>query len=176
MPRYVAFLRAVNVGKRTVPMARLKAALEGLGFSEVSTFLASGNAVFNARGKPAGIETKIEKCLAQAFGFEVPTLVRTWAEVEQVAADKPFGKVEKPRTHMVAFMRGAPDRKTAKAIEALSNDTDTLRVHGREVHWLIQGGVSGTSLKLKDWGAMGGETSTTRNTTMLRKLVDKLGG
>ncbi|MCA9599916.1 MAG: DUF1697 domain-containing protein [Myxococcales bacterium] len=173
MPRYVAFLRAVNVGKRTVPMARLKEELEALGFSKVSTFLNSGNAVFESRAKAESVEKKIETALEKAFGFEVPTLVRSWADVERIAAHKPYGDVTKPRTHMVAFLRNAPGKKVAQQIEALSNDVDTLKVKGREVHWLIEGGVSGTSLKGKDWGAMGGETTTTRNTTMLRKLVDK---
>ena len=68
MTRYVAFLRGVNLGKRTVRSAELKAAFEAMGFAEVKTLLASGNVLFDA-ASARGLRQKIEAGLAAAFGF-----------------------------------------------------------------------------------------------------------
>src|SRR6478736_1861700 len=87
----VAFLRAVNVGKRRVAMADLKADLEGLGFDDVWTYINSGNAVFRSPLGRAKLEPEIEACLLGSCGFEVETFVRTAAQVAEVVDRKPFG-------------------------------------------------------------------------------------
>lgn len=175
MARYVAFLRAINVGgHRLVPMARLRDELARLGYSGVSTFLNSGNAIFDAKGGAAKIERAIEARLAEVFGFDVPTLLRSSAEVAELAARAPFGRTREGQTHMVALLRRPPAPKVKAAIEALSTDRDRIVVHGRDVHWLIDGKLSETGLRSKDWSAFGGEVGTTRNTTMLVKLAGKL--
>lgn len=93
---YVALLAAVNVGKRKVPMADLRDLLAGLGYRDVRTYLASGNAVFDvphdaeeSDGSDA-IAARISAALAERFGFEVPCLVRTGAYLEAVIKACPF--------------------------------------------------------------------------------------
>ena len=66
MTRYAAFLRGVNLGKRTVKSAELKAAFEAMGFGNVKTLLASGNVLFDAKSAK-GLREKIESGLEQAF-------------------------------------------------------------------------------------------------------------
>ena len=171
--RYVAFLRAVNVGGRRVSMDRLRAAFEELGFEHVSTYIASGNVVFEASGRAADLERAIEAKLEQALGFEVTTFVRRANEVRHAASEKPFGKVPAEKTHMVAFLRRKPTAAKRKAIEEQSTPSDRLVVDGREVHWLIEGRMMDSELKPKDWDVLG-QPTTTRNTTMLAKLAEKL--
>ena len=90
MTRYAAFLRGVNLGKRTVKSAELKAAFEAMGFTAVKTLLASGNVLFDATGGK-GLQARIEKGLADAFGFAIGTVVRTQAELQAMVASDPFG-------------------------------------------------------------------------------------
>ena len=91
MPRYVAFLRAINVGGHVVKMDHLRTLFEEIGLTEVETFIASGNVLFNSPSKSGpALERKIEKQLRTALGYEVATFVRTHAEVQQVAAYEPF--------------------------------------------------------------------------------------
>ncbi|HZU58838.1 MAG TPA: DUF1697 domain-containing protein [Actinocrinis sp.] len=93
---YVALLAAVNVGKRKVPMADLRELLAGLGYLDVRTYLASGNAVFDVphatadAPDPAAIAARISAALAERFGFEVPCLVRTGAYLNAVIKACPF--------------------------------------------------------------------------------------
>ena len=134
MGRSVGFLRAVNVGKRRVPMASLKAAVEDLGFDDVWTYINSGNVVFSSPGVRAALEQRLEERFEAEYGFEVETFVRTEAELRVVGEAVPF-PVSTGHTHMVTFFRDRATAAQVAALEALSNDVDTLVVATREVHW-----------------------------------------
>ena len=99
--RYVGLLRAVNVGKRQVPMAELRSLCEELGHTEVETLLQSGNVVFTApKAKAADLEAAMASALEAEFGFAVPVLVRTGAQLDRVIDANPFAKQAKadPKT------------------------------------------------------------------------------
>lgn len=155
-------------------MAALRRAIEPLGLEDVWTYIASGNAVFRSDEAPADLEPVIERALAEAFGFEVETFVRTADEVRATVACRPFGALPDGTTHLVAFLRRDPAPEVRAALEALSGATDTLVVAGDEVHWRIEGRSMGSALKPGDWKRAGAGLNTTRNITMLTKLVDRL--
>src|ERR1044071_3416059 len=91
MERYVAFLRGMNLGGRRIKNEELRAEFEALGFEDVATFRASGNVIFAAEKRAEGTLTRtIEKGLGEALGYEVPTFLRSAAEVAAVAAQEPF--------------------------------------------------------------------------------------
>lgn len=92
MPRYVALLRAINLGAvRRVDMADLREVIEGLGFGEVATYLQSGNAVFTADLTNRGaVRAALEAAFEGRFGFEVPTVVRTADEMRRVVSECPY--------------------------------------------------------------------------------------
>ncbi len=94
MTRVVALLRGVNLGKRQMKMAELKAALEGAGYTDVKTILASGNVRFEAPGLD-GLKPKIDALLSAAFSFRVEVLIRTIAALEKLIASDPFADVAK---------------------------------------------------------------------------------
>lgn len=84
--KYVALLRGINAGKlRRVEMKRLKALIEDLGYGQVSTYLNSGNVLFEADGDPGTISRKIEAGLKEEFGFDIPTLVKTGRQMRRIA-------------------------------------------------------------------------------------------
>jgi uncharacterized protein (DUF1697 family) len=178
VPRFVAFLRGLNVGGHTVKMDQLKKHFEDLGFENVSTFIASGNVIFETKdAKPAALEKKIEQALERALGYEVATFLRTDAQVADIADHDAFPKV-KPKdgdTQYVIFLRGAPDAATKRRIAALSNDEDLLHVHGAEIHWLRRGGgLIDSTISEKDWrAALNKEPSTNRNLNTLKRLAAK---
>jgi uncharacterized protein (DUF1697 family) len=173
MTTRVAFLRAVNLGRRRVPMARLVEVLEELGYDDVWTHINSGNAVFNSDAARDDLEEEIEAALEGAFGFEIATFVRTRAELQRLLDLKPFD-VGKEDTYFVTFLKSVPSVATTRALESLSNEMDTLVVRGRDVHWLMHGKSTDSSLKSKDWAIVPRRQSTSRNITMLRGLVAKI--
>ena len=173
MTMRIAFLRAVNVGRRTVSMTRLVEVFAGLGYDGAWTHINSGNVVFEATGGRVALEQKIEGALESTFGFEVTTFVRTAAELDKALRVDPFRPADGD-TYFITFLKKAPSAATAKALEAASNDFDTLVVDGREVHWRMRGRSTETTLKKATWNLVGEHGSTSRNVTMLRKLQAKL--
>src|SRR5918993_4656593 len=89
--KYVAFLRAINVGGHIVKMDLLRSLFESMGFANVETFIASGNVIFDSKTKStAALEKKIEKQLHAALGYEVKTFLRTLNEIADVTRDEIF--------------------------------------------------------------------------------------
>jgi uncharacterized protein (DUF1697 family) len=177
VPRYVAFLRGMNLGKRRITMDRLRAVFEEMGFADVTTFLASGNVAFLAEEADAGaLETRIETHLRGALGYEVETFVRTPAELAGVVAAPVFDRAdaEAPgHSVQVGFLRDAPSAADAARVAEFDTARDVLRVRGRELFWLCRGRMSDTTV---DWKALERAVpmrSTVRNMNTVRKIAAK---
>ena len=90
MARYIAFLRAINVGGHTVRMGDLRQIFEDLGFTGVRTFLASGNVAFESSTQNLKmVEKAIEAGLLQALGYEVVVFLRTLDSLPQSRLTSP---------------------------------------------------------------------------------------
>jgi uncharacterized protein (DUF1697 family) len=171
---HVAFLRAVNLGRRRVNMSSLVEVVGGLGYSDVWTHVNSGNVVFEASGTRSALEQRFETALEDDLGFEVTTFVRTVAELRRALALEPF-ELAPGDTYFVTFLKDVLSKPKATMLEELSNDFDTLVVKGRDVHWCMRGKSTDTNLTTKAWeNIVGHHRSTSRNTTMLRRLMDKV--
>ena len=174
MTTQVGFLRAVNLGQRRVPMSRLVEVCSELGHGDPWTFVNSGNVVFEAAGGRGALEKAMESALEAEFGFECTTFVRTAAQVRALVDAKPF-PLEPGDTHFVTFLKAAPSAAGATALEGLSNDVDTLVVKGADVHWRMRGKSTESTLVSRDWErVVGKNTSSSRNMTMLTKLLGKI--
>jgi uncharacterized protein (DUF1697 family) len=143
MPRLIAFLRAINVGGRTVTMARLKSEFEALGLDRVETFIASGNVIFSSRtARPGALEPTIETRLRASLGYDVATFVRTDAEVAAIARYNPFpaARVRAAGAFCVGFVAAPLGAAATSALMALRTEDDDFHVNGREVYWLCRTG------------------------------------
>jgi uncharacterized protein (DUF1697 family) len=169
----IAFLRAVNLGRRTVPMRRLVGVCEGLGYDHVWTHANSGNAVFDASGSRVSIEQALERALESAFGFEVTTFVRTPAELDAALTLDPF-PLTAGDTYFITFLKRPPAAAVQRQLEEASNDFDTLVVDGRDVHWRMRGKSTETKVKAATWRSVGEHGSTSRNANLLGKLAEKI--
>lgn len=139
MTRYVALLRAVNVGGRVLRMDRLRRLLQELGLARVETFIACGNVVFESRSRdPKRLEARISRHLGRALGYDVETFVRTTAEIARIARYRPFTKVPALGGVYVGFFSEPLDGRAARAVKALSTDAEQFRVRGRELYWRYQ--------------------------------------
>jgi uncharacterized protein (DUF1697 family) len=171
--RYVAFLRAINVGGRRVKMDALRAEVESLGYEDVATHIASGNVLFTTTAKAADAEAAVERRLGDALGYDVETFVRTAAQVKAVAGRTPFD-VADGDTHMVGFLRRKPTAAEKRSVEALSGDVDTFVVVGKELHWRIHGTTVTSKVSAATMARALRQPTTTRNMKMLVKLAATL--
>lgn len=103
MNKFLILLRGINVGgKNRIPMADLKKCLEGLGFSNVSTYIASGNVILTSEKKPETITEMIEKALPKCFKLDddiIKILVLSSDQYRSIVIDKPEGFGEQPEKY-----------------------------------------------------------------------------
>ncbi len=176
MSRFIAFLRAINVGGHTVKMDHLRELFESLGFSSVETFIASGNVAFETRSQNAkALEKKIENALRESLGYEVATFIRTEAELEAIANYTPFEEAAlRTATALnIAFLSEPLDDKTAQKVMALRTDIDDLHLHKRELYWLCRKKQSESTFSNALLEKALGKPSTLRGANTVKKMAAK---
>jgi len=146
MGRMVALLRAVNVGGRKLPMAELRDLCGELGWTDVATYIQSGNVVFTAAGKPAEIEQQLEQAIAKRFGFDVPVIVRTAGQWAHYPAGNPFPKAAKdePNRLMLLLSKRPPEKSAVDAIQARATAGEAVKRAG-DALWIHFPEGAGTS-------------------------------
>lgn len=171
MPKFVALLRGINVGKaRRIPMADLRALLAGLGYTGIATLLNSGNAVFRAAGgTPAGHAAAIASAISDALKIEVPVVVKSEQDLSAIVSGNPFADgAAKPSQLLVVFAQDRAALSGLGAIESLVVPPEQFQV-GRHAAYLhcaagILDSRAGAALLGK-----AGRSVTTRNwATVLR--------
>jgi len=178
MPKYVALLRAVNVGgNNMIKMDALKEMFQSLKFKNVATYIQSGNILFETIETEEGkLLSKIEKEIAKVFGLQIDVFLRSEDEIITIIEDRPFKKVEGREDVKlnVSFLAAMPDAEQAEHFMSLSNEVDTFMLKGRELFTitlkeapksLLSDALIKKHLKLK---------ATTRNWNTTNKLHDLL--
>jgi uncharacterized protein (DUF1697 family) len=176
MPRYVAFLRAINIGGRRASSAQIAACLEGRRFTDVVNFRASGNLIFDAdRASESAITKRVDDALTAGLGFEVRSFVRTANQVRKIAAFEPFPPEVRARSQgklQVALLaKPLPNRRRDEVL-ALATDRDPLAISGRELYWLPSGRTMETDLDLRLLDTLVGE-NTRRTKNMISEIAAK---
>ncbi|MFN7927066.1 MAG: DUF1697 domain-containing protein [Blastocatellia bacterium] len=141
MPRLIAFLRAINVGGHNVKMETLGALFVELGFTDVETFIASGNVIFTTNRLDIGtLEQRIADHLQASLGYAVATFLRTDAEVQAVANYQPFAAEEMQAALAlnVGFLAEPLSREASEKVLTYRNAMDDLHLQGREIYWLCR--------------------------------------
>jgi uncharacterized protein (DUF1697 family) len=130
---WIAFLRGVNLGKRQVKSADLKAAFDDMGYAGARTLIASGNVLFADNGRPVTREG-IEAALEKRFGFDIGTVLRTREELQALVALDPFGgRVEDEGTKLYCTFLAEPVGRTLPMPCRIEGDFEVVRLTDREV-------------------------------------------
>lgn len=163
--RYVALLRAVNVGSTgKLPMAALSAMCADAGFTRVETFIASGNVVFTSRDPAAAAKAKLEKRLQAYSGKPVGVVVRTAAEMSAVLDRNPFPNA--PAKFTVAiFLDDAPPSDALA--HAVGRKDEEMRLGDREIYVHYGSGLGRSRLNIP-----AAKAGTARNMNTIAKLAE----
>ena len=178
MSRYIAFLRAINVGGHTVKMEDLRRLFEGLGLTRVETFIASGNVVFETASRsPRGLEQQIAGRLREALEYEVATFLRTTGELTEIAQRQPFSPAVLAGAVAlnVAFLGAPLDAEKQRRLMQLRTPQDEFAVLGREIHWLSRQKQSESKISNAVFEKALGQPSTVRGVATLQKMAAKYG-
>ena len=170
-------LRGINLGKRQLKSAELKAVVESLGCTDVKTLLASGNVVFTASGaKVEALETQIHDALAKATGLKSEIFVRTPEEIAAVAAANPFPDAAKDRPSflVVTFHRKPVDAAAVEAAMAAHDGPERAAAIGRELYIDFPEGQARSTVHAPLGKATRDPVTTARNWNTVLKIRDAL--
>lgn len=175
--RIALLLRGVNLGgARKLAMADLRALLTELGHTEVSTLLASGQAVLSTGRDPVEVAAQVQERLLSDLGLRTDVLVRTAAELSAVLAANPFATADADGArHAVVFYRQPLTAAQLAGLESAVRAPEELLAHGRELYLRLPDGFADSGLSIAV-GKVRDAPGTTRNWNTVRKLADRLTG
>jgi uncharacterized protein (DUF1697 family) len=175
--RWIALLRGVNVGGgNKIAMPALRVSCEGSGFERVSTYIQSGNLVFDAPGDEASVTAALRKALTEEHGLKVPVLVRTARQTDRLADSHPGLEAGvDPRYLHIVFLDRKVKKVDAKRIDRSRFGPDTFDVDGREIYVTYPNGSGRSKLTIEVFERALGVTATARNVNTVRALI-KLAG
>jgi uncharacterized protein (DUF1697 family) len=174
MPKFISFLRGINVGgNRSIPMAELKSLYEKLNFKQVATFIQSGNVIFEC-DETSGLPQQIEKKIRERYNFDVPVIIRTLEQMRDILQRNPFLKengIHMDKLH-VTFLNEKPQPQLLDKMASISYENDRFEVEGNEVFLYCPDGYGKTKLNNNFFENKLKLVATTRNWNTVKKLIE----
>lgn len=177
MGKFVALLRGINVGGHgKVPMAALRTLAEDLGWRDVSTYIQSGNLLFEAKGKASALEAALEKALGEQFGFKPAVIVRSAADWNALAEANPFPKESEAEANRVllGLSKLKPKPGAAEALQERAAAGETVREAGGALWFHYPNGVGTSKLTPSLIDRSVGSPLTARNWRTFLKLREMM--
>ena len=177
MTTYISILRGINVsGHKKILMSDLKSLYEEAGFKNVSTYIQSGNVIFQFPEEISNeqIEVKIRQAILQKYRFDVPVIVRTVNEMQKTCRNNPFlGKIEIniEKLH-VTFLAELPKQELLSAINKYDYTPDKFVIIWKDVILYCPNGYGETKLSNTFFENKLHVTATTRNWKTINKLAE----
>jgi uncharacterized protein (DUF1697 family) len=179
MPGFISILRGINVsGQKKILMKDLKLLYENLQLTEVKTYIQSGNVVFNMNQEinETALCKKIEAAIFKKYAFEVPVIIRTKDEIQEIINNNPFlneDTINIDKLH-VTFLRDKPLNSNLKSIESLNYLPDRFKIAGREIFLYCPVNYGETKLSNKFFESKLKVSATTRNWKTVNMLFEML--
>jgi uncharacterized protein (DUF1697 family) len=165
MTRYVALLRAVNVGgTSTLPMADLRSMCCDAGFTRVETYIASGNVVFESETASSRVKSELEARLLAYVGKPIGVIVRMAPEMVAVLKANPFPDAEPKYTYAI-FLDRRPPRDALE--HAIGKSDEEMRLGNREIFVHYRSGMGRSRLRVP-----AARMGTARNMNTVAKLAE----
>lgn len=177
MKTYISLLRGINVsGQKKIQMSGLKALYEELEFKGVITYIQSGNVIFstNKNASPQYLAAKIEEKINEKYGFLVPIIIRTPAEMKRILSSNPFfGKkgIDAERLYVTFFLT-SPKQADRKNVEKLDYAPDKYIVLDREVYLYCPQGYGKSKISNSFFENKLKIVATTRNWKTVKTLAE----
>ncbi|MGN6474997.1 MAG: DUF1697 domain-containing protein [Mycobacteriales bacterium] len=178
MSRFVAWLHAVNLGSHNkVPMAWLREAAAADGFTDVATYLQSGNLVLSANTKdPAEVSKRVAALIKRERGLDVVVTTRSRADIATVVRRNPMPEhAADPAKLHVSFLTGKPDAEAVAGLDSEAFAPERFVIKGREIYLWFPNGAGRSKLATLPWQKRIGVAGTARNwrtVLAVRELLD----
>jgi len=173
MPKYVVFLRAVNVGGTgIIKMSELKAALEDHGFTDVKTFINSGNIVLKSNDNPEKAKDTVKNIITKHFKLNIELIIKTQLELEKILASDPYASEEDDKSkRLVAMMSGKIDDILSSSLKDDKKVTEKYYVKDDLLYIYYVNGVGKSKFSTSYIEKKLGLITTSRNWNTLEKML-----
>jgi uncharacterized protein (DUF1697 family) len=176
MKKYIAFLRGINVGgNNIIKMSDLKALFESLLFKNVSTYLQSGNVIFNSDNSNDEILRKaIEDKILEKLNLSVPIILRTQGDLEKIILNNPYliKNIEGENKLYVTCLSKEADLKDVEKINEIESEADEFKIIGKEIYLFCPNGYGKTKFNNTFFEKKLKLTATTRNWNTINNLAN----
>ena len=175
MKTYIAILRGINVsGHKMIKMEALRAMFETLNFKNTTTYIQSGNVVFQSKETNIDkIEMKVAKKIKEEFGFVVPVMVKELDEIKTVLKNNPFVNKRKEditKLH-VTFLSGESEKAAINKIKEGQYVPDEFILNGKTIYLFCPNGYGNTKLNNNFFENKLKVVATTRNWKTVNELA-----
>lgn len=172
MKTYIVLLRGINVsGQKKVPMAELRELLTKEGFSDVQTYIQSGNVVFkSSEHKVTVIEEQIKKVIKSHFGFDVPVLLKTKEEIHDILEHSPFEE-EKKQSGYYTLLHGIPEKALVDEVAKQTYPNEEFNITNTCVYFYSAIGYGKAKCNNNFFEQKLKVSATTRNYKTMLKLL-----
>jgi uncharacterized protein (DUF1697 family) len=172
---YLAFLRGVNLGPTNkISMPELRAMAEDLGYTDVATYINSGNLIISSPKTAAAVEREIAKAIKDSFERPIDVAVRTPAQLKKILAENPYPDGN-PSQVTVAFLTKTPAADAKEKVAAVAKDYEPFTFSGQQVYVNYSKGIGRSKLAEK-FSDIIGVSSTVRNIRTVEKVLALCGG
>ena len=175
MKTFIALLRGINVsGHKKILMADLRHLFKNLGFQEVQTYIQSGNVIFHSFAKPSECEILIFEALKTKYGWEVPVLVKTASEIDNILENCPFPQEKKTKSYFV-LLQSVPTSENVSITESISYPNEEFVIANSCVYLYSEFGAAKAKFSTNFFERKLKVNATARNYRTMNKLLEMAG-
>jgi uncharacterized protein (DUF1697 family) len=152
MTIYIAFLRGINVGGHNkIKMADLRLLLESMGLEKVQSYIQSGNVLFESPEESGKLQQILEQGIKDTFGFPVPVMLRTSAELEEIIEQNPFNfeSLAEGESIHLSLLTEMPSRERVDEILEFQSGVDECRIKEREIYLYLRQSIRESKLAVR---------------------------
>ena len=176
MRAFIALFRGINVGgKNKLPMKDLASLMEGMGLKNVSTYIQSGNVVFQAvSSKDSGLATKIKDSIVERYGFRPELIILDKTAIDKAISENPFSEADsEPNTVHLTFLSALPINPDVKALERIRKPSERFALKGQVFFLHAPDGIGRSKLAARIERSLG-VSGTARNWRTVLKLQEMI--
>lgn len=175
MGKYVAFLRGINVGGRnSIKMQELRDVLSADGFSEVSTYLQSGNVLLNSASNQRDTSDRIERLIREHWNFDIKVLARSKSFFKSVRENNPFQSTDASKIGVTVMSKKIAADVVQSTVEPVARTAEKVVSHRDTLYLYLPEGFAKTKITNNFLEKKLGVVATTRNWNTISKLADML--
>mgnify|MGYP001818009093 CR=1 FL=1 len=176
MQNYICLLRGINVsGQKKIKMVELKSAFETLGFTDVTTYIQSGNVIFkSAEVSTEKLEQEIQNMLQDHFGFDIETIVLTHSELSEAVKNNPYVQDQErdEKKLYIAYLKDLPEQAQLDHLATYDYFPEVYHIIDKVLYFYAANGAGRAKMNTNFFEAKLKVKATMRNWRTSNKLLE----